>query len=552
MNEGKASQENRTDSFQIDLSSITTNHIAAYPQSVFSTLVWLRREHEALALAVLVEEPANRAQILCTIAEHLRLRGDGEKQQILPILAQVQECLASLQEQRAISRIQAYLVEELVWWQQWLPAQEIADSTSNFWGRAWTFGPIFRQRLQAGMWEEALAAASSAGESGHRWMFCSLCDALARAHAWDDAEEVTRLMNHPGSKVKALSVLARELTVASYVERAQSLWRQAVLTAFEGGADVLVFGELSEELARAHQWELAESVARALTFPLPGADVRAKQSGRMLNQRAHERIDARWVPVVRSRALATLAREYTKAQRRADAEALWEEARAVASSIDIAWYQAEALSNLAICFAEAGLCEFALDTWRQADGARKEARAQRHRMEKTSVEQDGANLSRIYDYEEDEQRLKLLLPFCRHLVHAQWWKRAWEISCALEEASMKIRLGREIATALDQLQQSEDAQMVWRHTSEVALTTRLRVRDLAELALALQRAQCGNEADAVWKACVNSVLEADLEQCAINGGSLALKLAQAQRWEEAELMLKESMRAIVLLEEADL
>ncbi|MDQ2716611.1 MAG: hypothetical protein M3Z08_17025 [Chloroflexota bacterium] len=531
--------------------SSPSSHIRHYPQSVFSTLVWLRREHEALALAELAEKPLDRAQILCTIAEHLRKRGDGQKQQILPILAQAQACLASLEGQRRNSRIQGHLATELACWQQWLPTQEWAYASNDSWGREWTFGPFFQQKLQAGLWEEALALAHGAGDSGQRWMLRSLSGALAEAHHWEQAEEIARSIKHPGSKVKALSVLARELALASYAERAEALWRQAIEAAFEEGVSPMVFGELSEDLARAQQWDLAALVAHALIFPLPGAKMRARQAGRLLDQQAHDHIDMCWIPVMRSKALATLALETTKAQHGTLAEALWQEAQGVADSCQSTWHHAIALGNLTLSFAEAGLWEHTLDTWGQAEAVWREGQARWQ----NGREQDGDDSFQPFDDEAEQQRLKMLVPLCRQLVSIQQWRQAWKLCCELEEANMQVTLGRVIAAALDQIQQSEDARLVWQHTSELALASQLWTRDLVKLALALQEAQHYNEADMLWKASVNSVLEADQDDFgsrSTNCGWLALMLAQAQRWEAAELLLKESMKAVALLAEADL
>ncbi|MDQ2905477.1 MAG: hypothetical protein M3Y81_18280 [Chloroflexota bacterium] len=538
MHENRAFFPEGPDALQANGSSLSS-HIRHYPQSVFSTLVWLRREHEALALAELTEKPLDRARILCTIAEHLRKRGDGQKQQILPILAQAQ---TSLEGQKRNSRIQGLLATELACWQQWLPTQEWAYASNDSWDREWTFGPFFQQKLQAGLWEEALALARDAGDSGQRWMLGSLSAVLAEAHRWEQAEEIAKSIKHPGSKVKALSVLAHELALASYAERAEALWRQTIETAFEEGVSPRVFGELSEDLARAQQWELAALVAHALLFPLPGAKMRARQAGRLLDQQAHDHIDMCWIPVMRSKALATLALETTKAQHGMLAGTLWQEAQDVADSCQSTWHHATALGNLTLCFAEAGLWGRALHTWGQARAVWREGQAHWHLRR----EQDGDDSFQPFDDEAEQQRLKVLVPLCRQLVSTRQWKQAWELCCELEEANMQVTLGRVIAAALDQIQQSEDARLVWQHTSELALATELWTRDLARLALALQKAQHDNEADMLWKASVKSVLEADQDDfgCrSTNCGWLALMLAQAQRWEEAELLLKESMKA---------
>lgn len=541
MKEDQLSQENDPTPFQLDPQS-HSSYVAHYHRNIFGALVWLKYEHEALALAAVIEDATSQAEVLCTIAEHLRMRGDGEKQQILPLLVQAQECLASLQGQGGSSRIQQWLVEELVCWQEWSRAQEVADSTNDFWGRVWTLGPIFRHRLQDGMWKEALAVARSASESGHWWMLCSLCEALAREHAWKDATEVAALISHPACKVEALSALARELAASSQVERAQVLWQQAIQTAFNERGAIWVSGKLCEELASARQWNLAESVARALTLPLPAAKASAREDGRSLDQQSHERIDVLWLPVVRSKAQATLAREYTKAQHWEEARRCWEEARALTSVCTSTWHQTVALGNLTLCLAEVDLWEEALATWREAETVWKEARARGPQ----GISQE---MFEAYGGEEEQRRLKVLVPLSRHLVKARRWRQAWKLCCELEEVEMKIKVGRVIARAMDQLQQSEDAQIVWQQTCEVALSTQLWAHDLADLALDLQQAGCLREADMVWAASVASLLQDDHR--AINGSSLALELAQAQQRERAMLVLQESMRATILSVESD-
>ena len=71
---------------------------------------------------------------------------------------------------------------------------------------------------------------------------------------------------------------------------------------------------------------------------------------------------------------------------------------------------------------------------------------------------------------------------------------------------MKIRLGSEIATELDQLQQSADALTVWIQTSELALSFQPLACDLSELALALEKVQRREKADVIWRVQMNMSL----------------------------------------------
>lgn len=514
------------------------SHIAAYPRHFFSTLIWLRHEHEALALAELVENPAVRGNTLCVIARSWRERGDADPQEMLQLLAQAQECLASQK------RGQANLVRELVAWQQWQPAQEIAQTLGESIERNRAFLFIFQAKLQAGMWEEALAVAHSAGNASHGWMLRELCGAYARVQDWDKAEEIARLIEQSSAKVEALSVLACELTVAAENAHAEMLWKQAIQVSNEGEVNFHVLGALSEVLARAQQWEMAESVARALIFPRAGAqndpvDSRSDRKGR-------DEIDAGWTLVERCSAFARLACECTKAQQWERAVALWEEARAAASASKDILYQVKALEQLALCLGEAQLWEMALDTWQQTEILWQE----RKRQERADLIARGeASLIAAYEDEGEMEREQALLPFCRYLVNAQRWKQAW-ILCQPIEPAYRITLGGMIAAALEQLQQRVDAQIIWEQTCELALSSYLTVHDLAELASVLQQNKRLDQADAIWKAAVQSMLEKDSDevhrrnQCATNYAYLALALARTQRREESRRLLQECVQAI--------
>ncbi len=508
--------------------SISYNHpslvnaLLAFPLTIFSTLVWLRRERDALAMADLAAEPALRALILSTVAQALHERADVEQQEILLLLAQARSCLVSLPAHKRIDALLRDLVKELTLWQQWSVAREVADAINTPLYRHEAQSSIVNQLLEAGLWEEALTEAPSVENR---------IVVYTRMHAWEAAEEAVQALKSAAHKIDALCMLARELAAASETLRAEALWRQAVQIASEGAVSNVTLANLSEDLARSRQWELAETVASLLRSLYPGS----QEAGSELDHQIDDYIDSLWLAVLRARVLATLAGEYTKACRWERVETRWEEAQALALSCQSIWHQTEALGGIALRLAEVHLWEDALETWNQAEIRWLEARV---RKETT------------YEIEERDRRLGVLIPLCYHLVRAQQWQQAWKLCQRLEDISMRIKLGSDIATALDQLRQSEDAQSVWTQTSGLALATWPRIYNLSDLALALEKTRHRSEADVIWRAYMSDVLDADHDDVYLRTGNcsrLALEMAQRHHQEEAELLLNESIKAAVVL-----
>jgi hypothetical protein len=505
------------------------NPSSSYPQSVFSTLIWLRREQEALALAAQARERA-RAKLFCTIAKHLRKRGE-EPQQILPILTRAQDALAASPGWPEMSVVEWDIVKELASLHDWQRAHDIACAITNPLHRDSALASLALEQLEAGLWKDALETAQLTRKGFHRWRIASaVCQEFVRTHAWDDAHALAEEIEDPDVQITVLSALARELSAASCVTRAHAIGQQAVQIAW-GRGNLSGLRNLSRDLASAHLWDLAALVADAITFPLPGTDARAKLD--IPEQQREDQMERRSISHHRCESLATLAAEATKAKHALHRETLWKEAWELAISCECILSKAKALSYLTFCFVEASLWEQAEETWAEAGVLWRQI------QEKNQGDE-------VYAIANGYQ---LLVPWCSKLVSAGRWQQAWKLFCDWDEekdaSGVKIAMGEKIAITLDQCQQHEDAWMVWRRVRDLVLATRSR-NLLMGLAEALQQAGRWKEADAVWKVSASTVLEkryGDKARRSTEYGRYALRLAQNQRPEEAERMLTESMKA---------
>lgn len=537
-----------TESLQLLRHSIS-DRIVAYPQTILETLVWLDCKQEALALTELIIDPSERAEKLCAITKQLRRRGNG-KQECLRLLALAQKLVDSAPSNRRNSAAREHLVDELTQWQQWRRAEAVASTIEGDWQRGQAISALFSGLLEGQQWDRAASIAFST-DHGKPWMLGALCSKLARMRQWEFAEKIAASIENSSVKVSALGALGHELTAASFFERAETIWKQAL-----EAADIYdtTFGdleELSEVLAKSHQWERAELVARSIVFP-NHASYPFTQKGRSEEQaRArYERIALRWALVDRAQALAIIACELTKAQRWEHAATLWNEALATARSCKNPWSRAEALGRLTLALAEAQQWEHANAIWIEAEEARHRVRLLSYHFpnELDTITDEEEDVAYAYDIEIEQQCLKVLKPLCRKLVRAQRWEQALKLCHTLEKADMKIEVLTAIANELDQAQQEDQSQGVWSEAVELALSTKQGWYTLWKLAKALQQAQQWEYAGTVWTATVAALLVAEQGEekdgSSINYGRVALELAMAQHYEEARMMLTEAMSLI--------
>jgi tetratricopeptide (TPR) repeat protein len=203
----------------------------------------------------------------------------------------------------------------------------------------------------------------------------------------------------------------------------------------------------------------------------------------------------------RATALQELASALAQAQE-------WQEAERVTRSIEEDWGYADALRKLASALAQAGEREQAQPLWQEAERVAR-------------------------SLEEDWSRATALQELASALAQAQEWQEAERVARSLEDKTNRAHALEELAIALAQAQEWQEAERVTRSIE----TDWSRPRALRKLASALAQVGEREQAQPLWQEAGRvalSSIENDRDKAA---ALLAIALAQAQEWQEAERVI---------------
>jgi hypothetical protein len=185
-----------------------TNRADDYPEKGFRLLVLLEREQEALGLVELLTNLSRKAQMLCIIAEGLRMQGYPQTKW-LELLMKAHKVTLMIEKKEAKAWALRILGSALA------KAQHLEEAD--------------------GVWREAEQAINDIEESHMRAeALRALGEALAEVHQmkwaivqWTEAEQTITTIERSDSQVWALLALGDTLSSAQQLERAKVVWAKA-------------------------------------------------------------------------------------------------------------------------------------------------------------------------------------------------------------------------------------------------------------------------------------------------------------------------------------
>jgi tetratricopeptide (TPR) repeat protein len=566
-----------------------TSRADQYPLAAFQLLVLLKRKQEALGLAELLTDPANKVQALLQIAKQLREQSDQEKEW-LALLLRAGEIARTIQDSLLRAKAVENLLTALTQAQQWDQAQAvIATIQSRFqraealrelatiltraqqWDQAQAFiGTIQDSDLRAealanlgsalaqaqlwdrakAVWKEAQAVIATIQDSS--WALWRLATALTQAQQWDQAQAIIATIQDSNERAWALRDLGSALAQAQQWDQAQGV----IATIHDSDRRAWALQELATALAQAQQWDQAQAVwdqAQGVIATIHDSDRRAKalqelataltqvrqwdQAQAVINtiQHSHWRADA----------LVNLATALAQAQQWDQAQAVCKQAQGVIGAIQHSSWRADALVNLATALAQAQQWDQAQvvigtieNSEKQADALVKLATALTQAQQ---WDQAQAVISTIQDFWPSNRRAKALANLITALIQAQQWDQAQAVINTIEYSYWQAETLEELATALIQVQQWDRAQAVWEEAQVVIATiqrSKERAEALVKLATALIQAQQWDQAQAVWEEA--QVVIATIKDSDRQAGTLvklATALIQTQQWDQAQAVI---------------
>ncbi len=489
--------------------------------------------------------------------------------------------------------------------QQWERAEAVAYSIEDNRIRANTLGELAQVLLQIRQWERAEALVRSSTPvswSGFKALG-KLAQALAHAQQWEQAESLAHSIENSEIRAQALSELAHALAKAQQWEQANAAWEEAEAIAGTIEYDstrARTLAELAKSLAQAQQWERAERVAlsiekrwwyraetlcwlvgelaktsqweRAKIFweeaalsasSLEDGPTRATQLGKLAKAltQAQQQSDYLWTQAA---AAANSIRKRGGEERYDSDHALgelvemsiqvqqWEQARAMAHSIEDTWIRGIALCGLGKALAQAQQQDQAEVVWNEvlsthfftdseirakalSELEKALAQAQQTKQPETAARPVEKNVTQAHPMSE----------LARALVQARQWEQAEVVALSIEKNWSKDQALGELAEALARAQQWEQAERV-AHSIE---RNWFKAQALNELARELTQARQRERAEVTWR-------EAEAASLSIKDNifrlevfcELAETLDQMQRWDQAEAMWKAAESTVLSME----
>jgi tetratricopeptide (TPR) repeat protein len=363
-------------------------------------------------------------------------------------------------------------------------ALEAARIIEVDWRRAEVLGHVVVPMIKQGAYdhatlllEETLEVALGISNEGKRSeVLSNLVGTLAQGGGYEEAMEVTRLIEQDGDRARALSDLAAAVAQAGDEDRASALFDEALEIAHEISRHDLsrqeALGDVASALTRAGRYEKAGSVANELTpFSFYGMDLAAVLSGLaealVRTGRFEEaRETAYAIPDDRdrARALSDLAAAVAQAGDEDRASALFDEALEVAPDIPEEGKRWKALGAVVRALAQAGCYEEAVTAVRNVTQGSQWEEVVRQGWNWAEVLQDVAvALAGAGRYEEAKEIANSvpddwLAQILRQDPHPYWNKAGTlgAVASALATAG-HFEQAREVAYSIPNLLEKEEA-----------------------------------------------------------------------------------------------
>jgi nucleoside phosphorylase/tetratricopeptide (TPR) repeat protein len=405
----------------------------------------------------------------------------------------------------------------------------------------------------------AWAVARSIGENfGRASALREIAEASVRCNEeesdmiWQEAQEATYSISGNSIfeiplKATALRELAEVLSRAKREEQAEAIWRETEETSrsisrlweLEDILESAALRELTAALARARRWEHAYAVAHSIRSEYQQACALGMLAEALFEAQQHIQAETIWQEAEagastigqsnqQAEALRVLAGGLTKAHR-------WDQAEAMALALEDGYQRAWALRELAGRLTEAQHEERAEAIWQAAEKA-------------------------VRSLKQPAQQAEALRELTEALNKAGRWDQAEAMALALGDAYQQAWALSELACSLIMDNQSDRAQRLC-HLAQGAINAiawgQAEARALLELARGLTCAWYEDLAEAIWQ-------EAEKVARSIKKNKqrfqllqeLAEALIQAGRWDQAETVARslnqddQQARALRMLTEA--
>jgi tetratricopeptide (TPR) repeat protein/ribosomal protein L37AE/L43A len=382
------------------LSCSLTSRADKYPEPAFRLLVLLGRKQEAIGLAELLTELANKVRIYMQIAEEMKRQASQESDwhelmmRAVEVAQRIEDRTAKAEAlyKLGIAYVEAQELEQARRVCQ--EAGQVIDTIENSPARSETLRGLAIAYAQAQLWAEAERVIGMIGDGyDQEEALRALGMAYAQAQQWDQAERVIGMIEFSFSQPQALSGLGMAYAQAQHWDQARRTWAEAERVIGMIGNSYLqaeALSALGSAYAEVQQWDQARRVwteaeqaikARAQSKVLRDlgilnaikAHARSKvlrDLGKVYAQErsrpeAEQLIDVIQDLYWRAKVLSELGKAYAQAQQWDQAQRVWAEAERIL--IPDLYRQAKVLSELGKAYAQAQQWDQAQRVWAEAE-----------------------------------------------------------------------------------------------------------------------------------------------------------------------------------------